>query len=244
MKQSQNNRVALITGGSRGIGLEIVKKFKESGWSVAACATQKSHLKNSPADLPFVCDVSKLSDVKKGIAQTLKIFKRIDVLINNAGYSTNNPMDPDSSDELWHRIIQVNLDGTYYFCKYAGHHLPAKTGRIINIASTLAMIGVPDAIAYCAAKHGVLGLTRALAKYFAPRQINVNAICPGWVRTDMALSRFKEIGISEAIAKKTIPLGRLAEPNEIADFAYYLATSKGASMTTGQAITIDGGTLS
>ncbi len=243
MTPSQSTRTVLITGGSRGIGLALVKKFKAEGWWVATCATHESHLLNNPADFTFVCDVSKPLQVKKGIEETLQKRGQLDALMNNAGLTGDNPMAPDSSDELWHRIIDVNLHGTYYFCKYAGTHLRNDTGRIVNIASNLALRGVPDAIAYCAAKHGVLGLTRSLAHYFAPRRITVNALCPGWVRTDMAASRFVELKITEKDAQASIPLGRLIEPEEVADFAYFLVDSKGGAMTTGQALTLDGGLL-
>jgi NAD(P)-dependent dehydrogenase (short-subunit alcohol dehydrogenase family) len=243
LKQKSSIPVALVTGGSRGIGLAIVKRFKEEGWQVATCATQAKNLKGSPADFAAVCDVTQVGQVKKFIAQSLKNLKRIDVLINNAGLTANNSMDPKSSDALWHQILDVNLHGTYYFCKYAGHSLPDGSGKILNIASVLARMGVPDAIAYCVAKHGVLGLTRALAQYFAPRRINVNALCPGWVRTDMALSRFADLSLSEENAVKGIPLGRMIEPEEIADFAYQLVTTPGASMLTGQGITLDGGAV-
>ena len=236
-------QVVLVTGGSRGIGLAIVTKFKQMGWQVATCATRLENLKDSPADFKYACDVSDVQQVKAFVGQVLNEFSRIDVLVNNAGLVGNNPMTLDSSDELWHQILNVNLNGTYYFCKYAGQHLPKETGRIVNIASVLASKGVPDAIAYCAAKHGVLGLTRALAHYFAPKKITVNTICPGWVATDMAYDRFKEIGVTVEAVLKSIPLKRLVQPEEIADLTYLLATSMASAMLTGQALTIDGGSL-
>jgi NAD(P)-dependent dehydrogenase (short-subunit alcohol dehydrogenase family) len=234
-------KVALVTGGSRGIGLAIVQRLKEEGWCVATCATQEVNLQDNPADFKFVCNVANVESVKEGLNQVLNRFKKIDVLINNAGLSGSNPMDPGTTDELWQKINDVNLNGTYYFCKYTIPHLTDGSGRIINIASILALKGVPDATAYVSAKHGVLGLTRSLAHFLAPRRITVNAICPGWVRTEMAHDRMKEIGITETTLSTAVPLGRFVEPAEVADLAYYLASSSGASMMTGQALSIDGG---
>ena len=164
-------------------------------------------------------------------------------MVNNAGLAGSNPLSPDSDDDFWQRILDVNLNGTYYMCKYSAPHLPDGTGRIINIASVLALKGVPDQTAYCAAKHAVLGFTRAFAQYLAPRKITINAICPGWTRTEMAEGRMSEIGITEKDLSTSVPLGRFVEPTEVADLAYFLASSEASSMITGQALTIDGGTL-
>jgi len=234
-------KTVLITGGSRGIGRAVVETFKKQGWGVATCSQKMDRLKEIPADFKFECDVAKVEDVKEGITQTLKHLGRIDILINNSGLAGSNPLDSSTSDDFWHRIMDVNLHGTYYMCKYTAPHLPDNTGRIINIASILALKGVPDQTAYCAAKHGVLGFTRAFAHYLAPRKITVNAICPGWVRTEMAEGRMQEIGITEASLKTSVPLGRIIEPIEIADYAYFLATSQASAMITGQALSIDGG---
>ncbi len=241
--QSTQSKVVLITGGSRGIGSAIVDRFKKEGWKVATCATSISGLQESIADFKFKCDVGKREEVLQGLKEVFQALGQIDVLINNAGLSGSNPMGPESSDDLWHRIIDVNLNGTYYMCKYATPYLPDQTGRIINIASVLGLKGVPDQTAYCAAKHGVIGFTRALAHLLAPRKITVNAICPGWVRTEMAAFRMHEIGISEKDLKTQVPLGRFIEPHEIADFAYFLSTAPASAMITGQALTLDGGTL-
>jgi NAD(P)-dependent dehydrogenase (short-subunit alcohol dehydrogenase family) len=236
-------KVVLVTGGTRGIGKALVEQFQRQGWAVAACGQNLAHLEALTADFKFQCDVASSKNVQDGIQQVLSSLGRLDVLINNAGLAGSNPLDPNSSDDFWHRIMDVNLNGTYYMCKYAAPHLPSISGRIINIASVLALKGVPDQTAYCAAKHGVLGFTRAFAHYLAPRKITVNALCPGWVRTDMAEGRMQEIGITEKSLETSVPLGRIIEPSEVADFAYFLATSPASAMITGQALTIDGGTL-
>lgn len=239
---SSSQKVVLITGASRGMGLAMVKRFQQEGYRVAGCATTEAGAKESGADFAFACDVASRDSVKAGIDATLRALGRLDVVINSAGLAGTNVLDPSDDDTLWQKIIDVNLNGTYYMAKYALPHLPERSGKIINIASVLALKGVPDQTAYCAAKHGVLGFTRALAHAAAPRGITVNVICPGWTRTEMAFGRFAELGMTEDSLKTSVPLGRFIEPEEIAGLAIYLA-SDAASGITGQSFTIDGGVL-
>lgn len=243
IQEQISRKVAFVTGGSRGIGRATLERFKKEGWWVAVCATQEKNLKDSSADLKVVCDVSQKDQVQSCIQTIIKKMGKIDAIINNAGLSGTNSMNAADSDEMWHKIIDVNLNGTYYVCKEALPYLPENRGRIINIASVLALRGVPDAIAYCAAKHAVLGFTRALAHYLAPKKITVNAICPGWVSTEMADARIREIGLSQQSLQSSVPLGRFIQPSEVADFIYFIASSEASAMITGQAFTIDGGTL-
>ena len=224
------------------MGLAMVKRFQKEGYRVATCATTEAGARASGADFAFDCDVSSRDAVKSGIDSVVKNLGRIDVLVNNAGLAGTNVLDPSDDDSFWRQIIDVNLNGTYYVAKYALPHLPDRSGRIINIASVLALKGVPDQTAYCAAKHGVLGFTRALSHAVAGRGVTVNVICPGWTRTDMAFGRMGELGMSEASLKSSVPLGRFIEPEEIAGLALYLA-SEAASGITGQSFTIDGGVL-
>jgi 3-hydroxybutyrate dehydrogenase len=240
--KNPTQRTVLVTGGSRGIGRAMVERFKREGWRVAAVSTRASG-SEAGADFHYVCDVTQLDQVKATIKKFQADVGQLDVLINNAGLAGENPLSPESGDELWHQIVDVNLNGTYYFCKYSQPLLKDGESRIINIASVLALKGVSDGTAYCAAKHAVLGFTKAFAHYLAPRRIPVNAICPGWTRTDMAAMRLKEIGLSEEKLKRVVPLGRFIEPDEIADMAFHLATSKAGSVMTGQSVTIDGGVL-
>lgn len=223
------------------MGLAMVGHFKALGFKVAACSTSAEGAHKGAPDFGFICDVSDREQVKAGILATSRALGRIDVLVNNAGLAGTNLLDPADDDSFWQEIIDVNLNGTYYMSKYVLPHMN-DGGRIINIASVLALKGVPDQTAYCAAKHGVLGLTRALAHALAPRRITVNVICPGWTRTDMAHGRLAELGMNEESLKTSVPLGRFIEPGEIAQMASYLA-SDAASGITGQSFTIDGGVL-
>jgi NAD(P)-dependent dehydrogenase (short-subunit alcohol dehydrogenase family) len=235
--------VVFITGGSRGIGKAIVDKFHAQQWLTAACATTEQSANDCHADLNIVCDVGKVDHVRAAIKKILTTFGRLDAVINNAGIAGPSSFDPDIDDQLWQKILDTNLNGTYFVSKYALPHLPDHSGRIINIASVLGLKGVADRIAYCAAKHGVVGFTKALALFAAPRRITVNAICPGWTRTDMAHTRMEEINLTEADLDQALPLGRFIEPKEIADLAFYLATSPGANNMTGAVLTVDGGYL-
>lgn len=233
--------VVFVTGGSRGIGKGIVKKFQSEHWNVAACATTEKGAKVSGAELGLVCNVANVDNVKESIHKIIQQFGRLDAVINNAGVAGSNSLKTDENDDLWHSIIDVNLHGTYYVSKYALPHLPNQSGRIINIASVLGMKGVPDQTAYCTSKHAMLGFTKALAHHTAPRQITVNAICPGWVNTDMATKRIQAIGSSVAEIERSVPLNKIIEPDEIAEMAFYLITSKAAINITGQSFTIDAG---
>ncbi|MBX3709070.1 MAG: SDR family oxidoreductase [Gammaproteobacteria bacterium] len=235
--------VVFVTGGSRGIGKAVVEKFQSQSWRVAACATTEKGAQSSGADLALVCDVGDAAQVRSTISAILSKFGRLDAVINNAGLAGSDSLDPNSTNEQWHCVIRTNLDGPYFVSKYALPYLPDNTGRIINISSVLGLQGAQDATAYCSSKHGMVGLTRALAHEVAPRRITVNAICPGWVRTDMAINRIQELGLSEENLAKSVLLGRFIEPDEVADLAFYLVTSKAAAIMTGQTITIDGGAL-
>lgn len=165
---------------------------------------------------------------------------RLDLLVNNAGLAGADPAGED--EDFWDAVLATNLTGAMRCSRAALRILPDRTGRIVNIASVLGLRGVPDQIAYCAAKHGVVGLTRALAMAAAPRGITVNAVCPGWVDTDMARQRFAELGMTADQAAAGVPTGRIATPYEVAEMVAFLSRV-GAGSVTGQALVVDGGAL-
>lgn len=236
-----NAPVVFITGASRGIGASLVRRFHRGGFVVAACA--RTPIDSPEVALSLMCDVQDASAVKRTIAAIIERFGRLDVVVNNAGLAGTNSLDPEDDDAFWHQVMGVNLHGTYYVSKHALPHLPNDRGRIVNISSVLGIKGVPDQTAYTAAKHGVIGFTRALAHYAAPRRITVNAICPGWTRTPMAEGRMRDLGLDETALAQSVPIGRILEPDEVAEFAFYLS-SEAAAGITGQAIVMDGGALS
>jgi NAD(P)-dependent dehydrogenase (short-subunit alcohol dehydrogenase family) len=223
---------AVVTGGTRGIGLAIAGRLAAEGWDVLVLAR---HAAASPHRFA-ACDVADAASVRAVFSG----LDRVDALINCAGIAGVNRLDGD--DSLWHAIIGSNLHGTYHCCKAVLPLLPDRTGRIVNIASVLGLRGVPDQTAYCAAKHGVVGFTRALALAVAPRGITVNALCPGWVDTEMAVRRYTELGITAEQAAAGVPTGRIATAAEVADATIWLLRPEARGIT-GHALPIDGGAL-
>lgn len=226
-------RLAVVTGGTRGIGGAVVARLRAEGWRVIPAAR---HAPAEPDPDFAACDVADPSQV----AALFGPVTRLDALINCAGIAGTNALEGDNV--LWHAIVNSNLNGTYYCCKAALPKLAEGTGRIVNIASVLGLRGVPDQTAYCAAKHGVVGLTRALALAVAPRGITVNALCPGWVDTDMAHQRYRELGITPEQAAAGVPTGRVATPAEIADAVVWLLRPESRGIN-GHALPIEGGGL-
>jgi NAD(P)-dependent dehydrogenase (short-subunit alcohol dehydrogenase family) len=223
---------AVVTGGTRGIGRAVADRLAAEGWDVLVLARRAAASPHRFA----ACDVADAASVRAVFSG----LGRVDALINCAGIAGANPLDGD--DSLWHAIIASNLHGTYHCCKAALPLLPDDTGRIVNIASVLGLRGVPDQTAYCAAKHAVVGFTRALALAVAPRGVTVNALCPGWVDTGMATVRYAELGITAEQAAAGVPTGRIASPQEVAEATIWLLRPEARSIT-GHALPIDGGSL-
>ena len=229
------SRFVVVTGGGRGIGRAICEAFRAEGAEVVACG--RSAPSEPVAGVRYErCDVGDQASVKRLFAG----FDRLDVLVNNAGVAGSNSLHSSSDDEVWLDILNTNLNGAYYCAKAALPLLPDGFGRIVNIASILGLRGAADQTAYTAAKHGVVGLTRALALHLAPRRITVNALCPSWVDTAMARERFAELGMTKADADASTPTGRITTPAEVASACLWLCTP-GAANITGQAIVLDGG---
>lgn len=225
-------KTAAVTGGTRGIGRAVAERLAAEGWEVFVLARRAG-----PSAHRFVaCDVADAASVRAAFAG----LDRVDALVNCAGIAGANRLDGD--DALWHAIIGSNLHGTYHCCKAVLPLLPDRTGRIVNIASVLGLRGVPDQTAYCAAKHGIVGFTKALALALAPREITVNALCPGWVDTAMAAQRYAELGITAEQAAAGVPTGRIASAAEVADAVLWLLRPEARGIT-GHALPIDGGGL-
>ena len=240
------NKVAIITGASRGIGFAIARKLHQEGASVVLCA--RSPVRDFPTDrsLAAIMDVRDAKSVDAGIRRIVARFGKIDIVVNNAGISGVTPVDA-ADTAPWLDIIQTNVLGTYFVTRTAVPHIP-NGGRVIVISSVLGKFGVPGYSAYCTAKTGLIGFTRSLALELAPRKITVNAICPGWTDTEMARSGMRDIAASEGItveefkkiAMSRVPLGELVEPEEVANLVAFLAGETG-NRITGQAVSICGG---
>jgi NAD(P)-dependent dehydrogenase (short-subunit alcohol dehydrogenase family) len=242
-----------VTGAGRGVGRAIALRFARDGYAVAVTGRTDSHLQATTqaiveaggTALPVVCDVASRDAVERAVEAAQRQLGPIDVLVNNAGISESAPF-ASKDDGLWDRTIAVNLTGTYHCMRAVAPGMFARrNGCIINIASSAGKVGYPYTAAYVASKHGVLGLTRAVAIEAAPRAVTVNAICPGWIEGDMterSIARISEkTGRTMEEARRTIegmnPQGRLIRPEEVADIAAFLASAEGAG-TNGQAIDI------
>ncbi|GAC1363891.1 MAG: SDR family NAD(P)-dependent oxidoreductase [Ktedonobacteraceae bacterium] len=249
---------AVVTGAGRGIGRSIALALARAGADVAITSRTSSELEQLAAEIQDMgrrcvattCDVTDPEQVENMAQACSLAFGGIDILVNNAGTASSHKF-VDHPDELWQRMLAVNLTSVYLVTKaFVPMMIEQHWGRIINIASITSRAGAKYISAYTAAKHGVLGLTRALAAEFATQQITVNAICPGYVDTpltDMSVSNIMaRTGMSEALAREALtksnPQRRLIEPEEVASIAVFLAqeSSKGI---TGQGINIDGGEM-
>jgi len=227
-------KVALVTGGTKGIGLAIARRLAVEGMRVIAASRAPEPVEGIEAVGLDVTDAAAVRGLFGGL-------ERLDVLVNNAGLAGAIAWDaPD--DALWGATLAVNLTGTWMCCQAALRLLPEGAGRIVNIASTLGLRGVADQPAYCAAKHGVIGLTRSLALAVAARGITVNAVCPGWVATDMARQRWAELGMDAQAAAAGIPRGQVNTPEEVAEAVAFLVGPAAAGIT-GHALPVDGGGL-
>ena len=247
---------ALVTGASRGIGRAIAVRLAAEGARVAAGvrsgadgeAVVEAMRAAGGEGIAVVLDVTDPASVATGVERAARPNRRLDIVVNNAGIGGVTPLGGDArSDESWSRQVDVNLTGTWRVCRAACPFL-ADGGRIVNLSSVSGRFGVANNGAYCATKHGVIGLTRALALELAPRKITVNAVCPGWVDTEMGrkgisqMGRLMKLGDAEAFAAagKMAPLGEVLRPEEIAGLVAYLVSDE-ARNVTGQAVVADGG---
>jgi NAD(P)-dependent dehydrogenase (short-subunit alcohol dehydrogenase family) len=247
-----SNKTVVVTGGTKGIGVEIVRRFSGLGANVVAGARTEGDI----AELlgPMVAfrpvDVRDLEQMRCLTSFAIERFGHVDVFVNSAGLSIWRTLDKVDSD-FFDAIMDTNLKGCYWGCKAAAEVLQSG-GCIINVASLAGKRGSVNNSVYCASKFGVVGLTQALAKELGPRGIRVNSVCPVYVRTDALLANLTndhpEVGdkspesFLEFWAKQNCPLGRLPETGEIADLCVYLASPM-ASALTGQNINIDCGVL-
>ncbi len=238
------NKVAIVTGASSGIGLEIAKQLESENVRVVYSDVVEMNEDLNPEKAIFIkCDVSQKDQVENLINKTLEKFSRIDIMINNAGIGALGGI-LEVSHEDWQRVIDINLSGTFYGTQLAAIKMKELNikGSIINLSSILGTVGLPSALAYCSSKGGVVQLTRAAALDLAPYGIRVNAIAPGFIKTKMTEDVLKDEGFKTMVENNT-PLGYPGEVDDIAHLAVYLASDK-SKYVTGQIMHVDGGWIS
>ncbi len=254
--RSLEGRHAIVTGGSRGIGLAIAHALAGRGASLTLLGRQTGDLEQAAALLKSHgvevivarCDVADAGEVKSAFALSRRRFPSPYILVNNAGQGDVGPFAA-MARETWDRMLAVNLTGTWLCTREVYPAMvEAAGGRIVNVASVAGVRGFNGGSAYSAAKHGVVGLTRSLALEAAKLGITVNAVCPGYTDTDMAaraaanVSSVRGIPLDDAkqVIARTLPLGRLIQPDEVAATVAWLC-SDGAAAVSGQAIVVAGG---
>ncbi|MEK6732771.1 MAG: 3-oxoacyl-[acyl-carrier-protein] reductase [Candidatus Omnitrophota bacterium] len=238
-------KVAIITGGARGIGKEIAMLFAKEGANIAICDVNLEEAQKTAKEieelgrqsLAFKADVTDLNQVQDMVDKILDKFNKVDILINNAGITKDNLL-LRMSEEDWDKVIAVNLKGTFVCTKIVSMvMLKQRFGKMVNLASIIGIMGNAGQANYAASKAGIIGLTKSVAKELASRNICVNAIAPGFIKTDMTAR------LPEDVQKKmlsVIPLARFGEAKDVADLALFLS-SESSSYITGQVIQVDGG---
>jgi 3-oxoacyl-[acyl-carrier protein] reductase len=235
------DRVAVVTGGSRGIGRAIVQALAREGAKVAFTYAQNKALADEVANgdniVAYQVDSSDFNQAKEFIKQVKERWNTIDVVVNNAGI-TRDKLTAMMSEKDWDDVIDTNLKGVFNITKPAvGVMIRQRRGAILNITSISGIVGLPGQVNYSASKAGVIGFTKALAKELAKAGITVNALAPGFVETDMTAALKDEY---KAKLVEQVPLGRTAKPEEIAAVALFLVSGK-AAYITGQVLQVDGG---
>ncbi|MDK0558179.1 3-oxoacyl-[acyl-carrier-protein] reductase [Clostridium perfringens] len=240
------DKVAIVTGGTRGIGRAIALKLADQGANIVInyrnsdkeAEELKAILEEKGVKVLTVkCDISNFEDSKNLMDKCKEVFGKIDILVNNAGI-TNDTLIMRMKEEDFDNVIDVNLKGTFNCAKHASAiMLKQRFGKIINMTSVVGIAGNAGQVNYAASKAGVIGLTKSLAKELGSRGITVNAVAPGFINTDMTASLSEKV---KEEASKNIPLKRLGDPEDVANLVGFLA-SDAANYITGQVINVDGG---
>ncbi|HLK67640.1 MAG TPA: SDR family oxidoreductase [Bryobacteraceae bacterium] len=242
-------RVAVITGAAQGIGRRTAEVLAAKGYALAlndiqpVDGTLEAIRAAGGAAIAIPADISNESEVEH-IAQIVTgHFQRVDVLVNNAGISFIRPAEETGADE-WRRVLEVNLTGPFLLSRAFGKvMLRQREGAIVNVASVAGLAGIADRAAYNASKHGLIGLTRTLAAEWGGRGVRCNAVCPGWVKTEMDQADQAGGHYSDADIENRIPMARFARPNDIAEAIAYLSDPKLSGFVNGMELRVDGGWL-
>lgn len=240
-------RVAVVTGGAQGIGRRTAELLSERGYRLAIIDLQepKATLQAIEARggevLWFAGDITREELVEEFAQKVFDRFRRADVLVNNAGISLIRPAEDTSAGE-YRRVMEVNLVAPFLLARAFGRKmLEAHSGSIVNVASIAGLVAVADRAAYNASKHGLVGLTRTLAAEWGGRGVRVNAVCPGWVKTEMDAADQAAGTYSDDDITRRVPMGRFARPDDVARAIAFLADDAESGFVNGHTLTVDGG---
>jgi NAD(P)-dependent dehydrogenase (short-subunit alcohol dehydrogenase family) len=243
----QPERVAVVTGAARGLGRVIASTLAREGYTlvladVSDCAATAAEVAALGAEVwPSRTDVSAEGDVRALASGVQERFGRADVLVNNAGVSLLVPAEETTAD-AWRRVLDINLTGAFLLCREFGTQmLAAGSGAVVNVASIAGLRGVSHRVAYNASKHGLVGLTYTLAAEWGGRGVRVNAVCPGWIKTEMDAEDQASGGYTDADIVNQVPMARFAAPEDIAAAVAFLADSTRSAFVNGVALPVDGG---
>lgn len=238
-------RVVLVTGAAQGVGFVTAKLFAESGYHVVMTDVQPLDAQvellatNGGSVSALSGDVSSEAFIVELADKIAREYKAVDVLVNNAGISLICPAE-DTSIEQWQRVMSINLTGPFLLCRELGKQMLARQkGNIVNVASIAGLHGVIDRAAYNASKHGLVGLTRTLAAEWGSRGVRVNAVCPGWIKTEMDEADQGSGAYSDTDIINRVPMGRFAKPEDVARAIAFLAQED--SFINGTSLPVDGG---
>ncbi|HEY6738719.1 MAG TPA: SDR family oxidoreductase [Actinopolymorphaceae bacterium] len=251
MTAADDRPVAVVTGAAQGMGRRIAEVLAERGHrlvlvdlrepSDTVASLGRTGVEAGRDVWSMVGDVSAEVDVAALAAGARERFARIDVLVNNAGVSLLNPAESTTVDQWW-RVLDVNLTGPFLLSREFGTDMLAVgSGSIVNIASIAGLHGISDRAAYNSSKHGLIGLTRTLAAEWGGRGVRVNAVCPGWVKTEMDEADQASGGYTDEDIAGRVPMGRFASPDDIAAAVAFLADSRVSGFVNGVALPVDGG---
>jgi NAD(P)-dependent dehydrogenase (short-subunit alcohol dehydrogenase family) len=246
-RNDRHGRVAVVTGAARGLGRVIAATLADEGYSLVLADV--TDLAGTAADVesrggtawPSRTDVSSESAVRALADGARDRFGRVDVLVNNAGVSLLSPAEATTAQD-WRRVLDINLTGPFLLCReFGAQMLGAGGGSIVNVASIAGLRGVADRAAYNASKHGLVGLTYTLAAEWGGRGVRVNAVCPGWIKTEMDAEDQASGGYTDADIVNQVPMGRFAAPADVAAAVAFLADPDRSAFINGAALPVDGG---
>ena len=244
---TEDKRVAVVTGGAQGIGRRTSELLAERGFVLALIdlrmpeETIRAIEESGGAVMGFAGNIADETIVEQFAGEVLKRFRRADVLVNNAGISLISPAEKTSAQD-YRRVLEVNLVAPFLLAKACGSKmLEAGRGSIINVASVAGLLGIGDRAAYNASKHGLIGLTRTLAAEWGGHGVRVNAVCPGWVKTEMDAADQASGTYVDADITGRVPMGRFASPDDVARAIAFLADERESGFVNGHALSVDGG---